>query len=160
MVSSKIRTGDCGPRTARQLVGKVVVGRYPAANYRGVLLRYETRRLLVEGVTVLAEKPLDPETLKLDPHLRRSNVRVTGRDLDKGAERSFYLGAFAWWQVLDYESVAAELFPDLRAEVDTGEMTLQFAVMDMRAEITSLRMEKGQRVLPLPSISSTPQAVA
>lgn len=37
------------------------------------------------------EEPLDPETLHSNPMLRRGRWLVTGVDLDKDAERSFYV---------------------------------------------------------------------
>lgn len=76
------------------LKGRIVSGLYPAANYYGVRLRYEPRRLLVESVRVIRNEPLEAETLELDPMLRRGRVLVTGMDLDKHAERSFYLESF------------------------------------------------------------------
>lgn len=64
---------------------------YPAANYKGVRPRMERRLMRVERVRPLAEQPLHPITTELEPMLNRGEVLVTGQDLDKDAERSFYL---------------------------------------------------------------------
>jgi hypothetical protein len=81
-------------RIAKQLVGQVVVGKYPAANYEGVPARYEERRVLVERVRDRNDDDLDPVTLALDPKLVRGRILITGRDLDKQKERTFYLDRF------------------------------------------------------------------
>ena len=99
-MAAKIRNGEKGLRKAGGLIGKVVAGRYPAANYVGIRLRYEPRRVLVQSVRRLRDKPLERGTLKLDPYLRRFGVIVTGFDLDKRQERTFYLGAFRNWRVM------------------------------------------------------------
>lgn len=98
-MATQIRNGEKGLRRAGGLIGKVLAGRYPAANYVGVRLRYEPRRVLVQAVRRLNERPLERSTLKLDPFLRRFGVLVTGFDLDKRQERTFYLGAFRNWRV-------------------------------------------------------------
>ena len=72
-------------------IDSVVEFFYPAANYRGARFRWERRRLLVEKVRDLTAEPLDPMTVQLDPELRRGRVLVTGQDLDRLGERSFYV---------------------------------------------------------------------
>lgn len=74
-------------------VGQVVQFSYPAANYLGVKKRWEQRRLLIEKVRDLSTQPLEAETLEADPLLDRGGVLVTGIDVDRGAERSFYTNA-------------------------------------------------------------------
>jgi hypothetical protein len=65
---------------------------YPAANYLGIRRpRFDQRRLKVERVRELAKQPLEPTTIQEEPLLRRGSVLVTGWDLDKHQERSFYL---------------------------------------------------------------------
>lgn len=76
------------------LVGKTIEGLYPASNHRHIPPRLEHRRLRIDAVRNPTTEPLDPTTLALDPLLRREGLLVTGVDLDKGAERSFYLGSF------------------------------------------------------------------
>lgn len=80
--------------TPTALVGKVVQGWYPAANYRGISKRYEWRRLLVERVRQLEDDPLCAETLSVDPLLERGQTLLIGTDLDKQAPRTFYLEAW------------------------------------------------------------------
>jgi hypothetical protein len=92
----------------QQLVGKVIEGLYPRANYRGIRQRLERRRLYVDRVRVLDHEPLDPLTLKLDPLLDRCGVLVSGQDLDRGEPRSFYLGAMKDLQIMDVEFVATD----------------------------------------------------
>lgn len=74
---------------------------YPAANYKGVRPRWERRCMRVEHVRPLCEQPLADITVELDPNLNRGEVLVTGYDLDKDAERSFYLD-----RMQDIETVA------------------------------------------------------
>lgn len=64
---------------------------YPAANYLGVPPRWESRQLFVERVRLLDAAPLDLLTIPRNPLLDRGRVLVTGKDIDKGAERSFYV---------------------------------------------------------------------
>lgn len=64
---------------------------YPAANYLQARQRLDRRRLRVESIRDLRQQPLDPQTIELDPMLNRGRTLVTGWDLDKDAERTFYL---------------------------------------------------------------------
>ncbi len=75
--------------------GSLVEFRYPAANCHGVLPRWERRRLRIQKVRDIRAEPLDPFTLAVSPALRRGQLLVTGLDLDKQAERSFYLDSMA-----------------------------------------------------------------
>jgi hypothetical protein len=70
--------------------GMLIEFEYPAANFRGVRPRWERRRLRVDRVRAINTEPLAPLTLELEPLLSRGKVLVTGLDLDKGRERSFY----------------------------------------------------------------------
>ena len=49
--------------------------------------------MIVASVRDLKRQPLDPETGQINPTLNRGRYLVTGEDLDKGAERSFYLNS-------------------------------------------------------------------
>ena len=71
--------------------GTVIEFEYPAANYAGVRQRLEHRRLRIDQVRELAAQPLEAVTINMDPLLRRGATLLTGMDLDKRAERSFYL---------------------------------------------------------------------
>ncbi len=71
--------------------GMLIEFEYPSCNYRDIRLRFERRRLRVERVRNLADEPLDPFTLEADARLARGSTLVTGLDLDKRRERSFYL---------------------------------------------------------------------
>jgi hypothetical protein len=64
---------------------------YPRHNYRQLPTKTEPRRIAVISVRDTREKPLDHVTASLNPWLNRSRWLVTGRDLDKDGERSFYL---------------------------------------------------------------------
>lgn len=72
-------------------VGQILEFDYPRHNYHLVRSKLERRRVLVERIRDLRTEPLDGVTVQLDPLKRRGLVLVTGRDLDKRAERSFYL---------------------------------------------------------------------
>lgn len=73
--------------------GDVIVFRYPRHNFNGVVSKLEPRRLRVESVTDLMKEPLERETFEIQPLLKRSRFLLTGQDLDKLAERSFYVGS-------------------------------------------------------------------
>jgi len=51
----------------------------------------EERRILVRRVRDTASEPLDEETLDSNPYVKRGRWLVTGMDLDKFEERSFYV---------------------------------------------------------------------
>ena len=51
----------------------------------------EERRLLVESVRDTESEPLVDETLNSNPFIKRGRWLVTGIDLDKMEERSFYV---------------------------------------------------------------------
>jgi hypothetical protein len=76
------------PKLGRKMVISFL---YPCANYCGIRPRLERRRLLVQEVRDVSRSPLDPVTLTREPQLRRGRWLVTGLDLMRGAERSFYL---------------------------------------------------------------------
>lgn len=136
-------------RNIAALIGKVIVGEYPAANFRGVRKRFERRRLLVEEIRRLRDNPLDPETLELEPLLRRTELLVIGRDLDKGAERSFYLGAFRSWRAVPLKNV--DVFPPLGVEVDNDGERDRVYFIDPRETLakTIRKRRPTERVLPL-----------
>ena len=71
--------------------GRTYEFRYPRHNFHGVLSAQEPRRVLVTAVRDLVEDPIERETFDLQPLLRRGRYLVTGQDLDKNAERSFYV---------------------------------------------------------------------
>jgi hypothetical protein len=64
---------------------------YPRHNFRLVPQSLERRRIIVTSIRDISSDPLDPETYSLNPMLQRGRFLVTGQDLDRGAERSFYL---------------------------------------------------------------------
>ena len=64
---------------------------YPRHNFEGVRTGLEERRVLVEQVRDTTTEPLDTETLISNPLLKRGRWLVTGLDLDKDEERSFYV---------------------------------------------------------------------
>jgi hypothetical protein len=73
------------------LVGKVVEILYPIRNEIGSRPRLRARRILVETVRDLLLEPLTPEDVARRPYVRRGRFLLTGMDLSKGAQRSFYL---------------------------------------------------------------------
>jgi len=84
------------------LVGKLLVGLYPRHNFQGVPSYCERRQVLVEKVRVLRREPLDAITPTINPLLNRGKTLITGTDLDKHEERSFYLESFRIWETFDY----------------------------------------------------------
>ena len=71
-------------------LGRSYSFRYPAHNFHGVVSKLEDRRITVESIRDLVKEPIEHEWFELNPLIRRSRYLVTGRDLDKKAERSFY----------------------------------------------------------------------
>ncbi|HEY0982518.1 MULTISPECIES: hypothetical protein [unclassified Schlesneria] len=63
---------------------------YPRYNYQQLPDKTELRRIEVVSIRDVHHEPLDPTTLPLNPLLKRGRWLVTGRDLDKDHERSFY----------------------------------------------------------------------
>ena len=102
-MSKKKGTGDRSGKGDRpqNLVGKVIVGMYPRHNFQGVPTYCERRAVLVEKVRVLRSEPLDALTPTINPLLNRGKTLITGTDLDKHAERSFYLESFRIWETFD-----------------------------------------------------------
>jgi hypothetical protein len=70
--------------------GMIIEFLYPASNHRGVRPRLERRRLRIDRVRELQREPIDPITEEWHPLVIRGQRLVTGWDLDKQAERSFY----------------------------------------------------------------------
>lgn len=64
---------------------------YPRYNYSGLPERFEPRRFRVVRIRDLKHDRLDPSTKQLNPTLKRGRWLITVEDLDKGAERHFYL---------------------------------------------------------------------
>lgn len=90
-----------------ELVGKVISFDYPAANYQGVRLRMERRRLRVDRVQDTECYPVPEEDIAKDPHLKRSRYLITGMDVDKAEPRSFYDGSMQGVQVVNLPRVGS-----------------------------------------------------
>jgi hypothetical protein len=71
--------------------GREVSFFYPRHNFHSVSSALERRRIRVEFVRDLTVEPLSEEDIERQPLLRRGRWLVTGQDLDKLAERSFYV---------------------------------------------------------------------
>ena len=74
-------------------IGKSYSFRYPAHNFHGVASKLEDRRMLVTDIRDMKLEPLEREWFDANPLINRSRFLVTGQDLDKQAERSFYTGS-------------------------------------------------------------------
>jgi len=149
------RTGE-RIRYPQRLVGLVLEGQYPTANYEHVPLRYEYRRVLIELVRVVRYAPLEEETTDRNPFLRRFGILVTGRDLDKGQSRTFYLGAFASWSM--HKPTPEVLYPDLWAERVRGDVVKRFHVPDPRRFHAEMWVEDEQPECVYPVASATCRA--
>jgi hypothetical protein len=66
---------------------------YPRHNYAGIRSQLEQRFVLVISVRDTRKERLDPTTKRMNPRLNRGRWLMTGRDLDKGSERSFYVSS-------------------------------------------------------------------
>ncbi len=89
------------PRNVALQPGRAYSFRYPRINYSGIPSYFETRHVLVTAVRDTRREPLDPQTGHLNPLLCRGRWLVTGRDLDRGAERSFYAESMHEVQPID-----------------------------------------------------------
>lgn len=69
--------------------------RYPRYNYRGLPARTEIRHVVVEVLRDTQQDPLETRTLTENPSLRRGRWLVTGHDLDRDSQRSFYVDSMA-----------------------------------------------------------------
>ena len=78
---------------------------YPRHNYRGVRSHFERRRFRIDRVRDTEKEPVEQEALSADPLLNRGRVLLTGVDLDKNAERSFYVHA-----MLNIEPIGSPTF--------------------------------------------------
>lgn len=74
--------------------------RYPRHNFNGIRSRAEHRKLLIQRVRHLDMEPLHESTVPSQPLLRRGHTLVTGIDLDKGEQRSFYYESMEEVEVL------------------------------------------------------------
>ncbi|HEY4263364.1 MAG TPA: hypothetical protein VGM98_24590 [Schlesneria sp.] len=66
---------------------------YPRHNYAGIRSPLEQRCVLVISVRDTRAERLDPTTRRMNPRLNRGRWLMTGQDLDKGTERSFYVSS-------------------------------------------------------------------
>jgi len=71
-------------------IGSLLAFDYPLANRLGLPLAYLTRRIVVTDVRDVLRRPLTPAAVELVPLVRRGRWLITGYDLDRRAERSFY----------------------------------------------------------------------
>jgi len=148
--SKEVRTGE-RIRQPESLIGRVLFGAYPSHNYYGIRLRYELRRVLIQTVRLIREKPIEAKTREAEPALRRFGVLVGGLDLDKGETRHFYLGAFKSWLLRD--PTPEVLYPDLCAKRTDGKVSKLFYLPDPRrfhAEMWA-EDERPMRVYPVAS---------
>lgn len=83
-------------------IGSLVQFLYPRHNFRGVVRdTMELRRISVTAVRDIRDDPLTSDDILREPNLRRGRLLVTGYDLDKHAERSFYVESMAELRELD-----------------------------------------------------------
>jgi hypothetical protein len=108
-------------------VGSLIQFCYPRHNFTGTRrCRLEQRRIRITAVRDLRDEPLDPATLESEPHVRRGKLLVTGYDLDRHAERSFYVESMSELRPLD---VTLRPLPPLRAAIIDGEGLVRITEM-------------------------------
>ena len=117
------------------LPGKCYSFLYPRHNYKGIPGKYEPRKLLVVSVRDLQKEALDASTAELNPTLIRGRWLVTGEDLDKGAERSFYV---------DSMKVLRELSPKETPQPQSCDQ--MFLAIDHGKVVHSTRVELNARL--------------
>ena len=72
-------------------VGKCIQFSYARHNYQGIDQQQEIRRVRITAIRDTRIEPLDEGTVTLRPTLLRGRWLITGEDLDKGEERTFYV---------------------------------------------------------------------
>lgn len=100
---------------------------YPAINFECLPSKLEERRILVRSLRDTEFQPLDEETLDWHPFTKRGRLLVTGLDLDKFEERSFYVQSMV--AVMEI-AVPTEVDVSLRLSVDTGEQFQDFTQLE------------------------------
>lgn len=96
---------------------------YPRHNFRGILSSLERRRLIVSSVRDTRREPLDEATTELQPSLQRGRWLVTGQDLDKEAERTFYVESMRGLTEMPPSQISRQLTgPALYLVIDNGEV--------------------------------------
>jgi hypothetical protein len=65
--------------------------KFPRHNFHGVPSKMETRQFRCDSIRDLVQQPIERLTNEIQPLLRRGRFLVTGLDLDKQEERSFYV---------------------------------------------------------------------
>jgi hypothetical protein len=73
------------------VIGGCVRFQYARHNFVGLDQQQEVRRVRITAIRDIRIDPLDEETFTLRPTLLRGRYLITGEDLDKGVERTFYL---------------------------------------------------------------------
>ena len=75
------------------LPGRAYKFLYPAINFECLRLfsPMVERRILVSQIRDTVSEPLDEETLEIHPYTNRGRWLITGIDLEKFEERSFYV---------------------------------------------------------------------
>jgi len=89
----------------QRLLSKCVAFQYPARNCIGLVSEAETRRLLVQDVRDCEANPLETETIELAPNCKRGRWLITGLDLDKAKERSFWYESMQEVEEIDLRAV-------------------------------------------------------
>jgi len=87
----------------KNLVGSVVQFYYPKKNSLLARPELETRRVWAKSIRNLRDEPLDELTVQFRPGLQRGEWLLTGLDLGKQSERSFYLAAADSVEILPAE---------------------------------------------------------
>jgi hypothetical protein len=102
-------------------VGRFYSFDYPAANYEGVRVRLERRRVKVLEARDTFAQPLEFATLIEDPLLMRGRWLYRCLDLDKGEERKFYdRSMFSIREIAEPKYGGDVEPPQLMAVVDPG----------------------------------------
>ncbi len=124
------------------LLGRAIRFLYPAANYRGVRLRYDERLLRVDAIRDCEEAELEPETRAMDPRLRRSRWLLTGEDLKIGEERSFYFGSMREVEVVEVVPEREEFCRVIGRRGDKPEVVLAECLPISQARVFATVVER------------------
>lgn len=85
--------------------GRAYSFHYPRYNYRLLPTTTELRRIVVNAIRDLIKDPLDGTTPSLNPLVQRGRWLISGIDLDKDVERSFYQESMTDIQALSQDDL-------------------------------------------------------
>jgi hypothetical protein len=98
-------------RWVKRLKGKFARFLYPRVNSDAIKSYLELRTVQIVDVRDTKKQPLEPATIRDNPLIRRGRFLLITRDLNKGADRKFYLDSISQLEVSRTPRLAASKEP-------------------------------------------------